>query len=89
MPSEVCSCQSIQFTLDRGGKIDLAWTFWRLYSQSPTLNAVPVIAAALEAARRGVEITLYLDIGFNDAVGPDLSEVCGITRADDSLSVLS
>jgi hypothetical protein len=29
---------------------------------------VPVIEAAMEAIKRGVEVTLYLDIGFNDAV---------------------
>lgn len=37
-------------------------------SQTPTFNAAPVIPAALDAVRRGVEVTLYLDIGFNDAV---------------------
>lgn len=54
--------------------------------QSPTLNAAPVIAATLGAVRRGVEVTLYLDLGYNDAVNPDPSKVC-VTRADNTLSV--
>lgn len=39
-----------------------------VYSQTPTFNATPVVAACLAAVRRGIEVTLYLDIGFNDAV---------------------
>lgn len=83
MRSEVCSCQSIRFILDRGGKFDSA----SLSSQSPTFNAAPAIEAALEAARRGIEITLYLDLGFNDSVGTDLSKICSAARADNMLSV--
>jgi len=49
--------------------------------QSPTLNAAPVVAAALGAVRRGLEVTLYLDLGYNDAVNPDPSKV-RVTRAD-------
>jgi len=49
--------------------------------QSPTLNAAPVIVAALGAVRRGVEVTLYLDLGYNDAVNPDPFKV-RVTRAD-------
>lgn len=37
-----------------------------LFRQSPTLNASPVIPAVLDACRRGIEVTLYLDLGFND-----------------------
>ncbi|KAF8312473.1 hypothetical protein DL93DRAFT_2059854 [Clavulina sp. PMI_390] len=38
-----------------------------VFIQSPTLNAAPVIPAILAACKRGIEVTLYLDIGFNDA----------------------
>ncbi|KZT52557.1 hypothetical protein CALCODRAFT_520622 [Calocera cornea HHB12733] len=34
--------------------------------QTPTFNASPVVAAALAACRRGIEVVLYLDLGFND-----------------------
>jgi hypothetical protein len=34
--------------------------------QTPTFNASPIIAATLNACRRGVQVTLYLDLGFND-----------------------
>ena len=32
-------------------------------SQTPTFNASPVIPAIIDACRRGVECTLYLDLG--------------------------
>lgn len=34
--------------------------------QTPTFNASPVVRAALAACQRGVEVILYLDLGFND-----------------------
>ncbi|EJD06160.1 uncharacterized protein FOMMEDRAFT_104658 [Fomitiporia mediterranea MF3/22] len=37
-----------------------------IFIQSPTFNAAPVIPATLDACRRGVQVTLYLDLGFND-----------------------
>ena len=37
-----------------------------LYSQTPTFNAAPIVSSALAACRRGVQVTLYLDLGFND-----------------------
>jgi hypothetical protein len=36
------------------------------YSQTPTFNASPIVSAVLNACRRGVQVTLYLDLGFND-----------------------
>jgi UDP:flavonoid glycosyltransferase YjiC (YdhE family) len=36
------------------------------YSQTPTFNAKPIIRAALEACRRGIQVTIYVDLGFND-----------------------
>lgn len=52
-----------------GSSTQRVFFFYRsLDSQTPTFNAAPVIPAALDAVRRGVEVTLYLDIGFNDAV---------------------
>ena len=35
-------------------------------SQTPTFNAKPIIAAALDACRRGIQVTIYVDLGFND-----------------------
>ena len=34
-----------------------------VHSQTPTFNASPVIPATLDACRRDVEVTLYLDLG--------------------------
>lgn len=36
------------------------------HSQSPTLNARPIVRAIKQACRRGVEVILLLDLGFND-----------------------
>jgi len=35
-------------------------------SQTPTLNARPIVRAIKQACRRGVEVILLLDLGFND-----------------------
>lgn len=51
---------------------DVAWLAGLKYAQrkvfiqSPTFNAVPVVEGVLNAVRRGVECTLYIDVGFND-----------------------
>lgn len=51
---------------------DIAWLAGLKYAkkkvfiQSPTLNARPVVEGVLKAVRRGVECTLYIDVGFND-----------------------
>ncbi|KAI0317533.1 hypothetical protein OF83DRAFT_1171920 [Amylostereum chailletii] len=51
---------------------DLAWLAAMKYAQknvfiqTPTFNASPMIPATLAACRRGIEVTLYLDLGFND-----------------------
>ena len=37
-----------------------------MFSQSPTLNARPIVRAIKQACRRGVEVILLLDLGFND-----------------------
>lgn len=37
-----------------------------IFIQSPTLNATPIKAAVLSAARRHVRVELWLDLGFND-----------------------
>ncbi|KAG0703755.1 hypothetical protein DFH29DRAFT_914887 [Suillus ampliporus] len=36
------------------------------FIQSPTFNAAPVVEGVLNAVRRGIECTLYIDVGFND-----------------------
>ncbi|RDX54088.1 hypothetical protein OH76DRAFT_1062134 [Lentinus brumalis] len=38
-----------------------------IFIQTPDFNAKPVVEACLEACRRGVECTLYIDLGYNDA----------------------
>ncbi|VDC06870.1 unnamed protein product [Peniophora sp. CBMAI 1063] len=51
---------------------DLAWLSAvrnarkSIFVQTPTFNAAPLIPATLDACRRGVEVTLFLDLGFND-----------------------
>jgi phosphatidylserine/phosphatidylglycerophosphate/cardiolipin synthase-like enzyme len=37
-----------------------------VFIQTPTFNASPIVSSALDACRRGVQVTLYLDLGFND-----------------------
>lgn len=37
-----------------------------IHSQTPTFNASPIVSSVLDACRRGVQVTLYLDLGFND-----------------------
>jgi len=39
----------------------------RVFIQTPTFNAHPIVDATLAAIRRGIEVTLYVDLGFNDA----------------------
>ena len=38
-----------------------------VFIQTPTFNAPPVVEACLAAVRRGIKVTLYLDLGFNDS----------------------
>ncbi|KAF9220887.1 hypothetical protein BS17DRAFT_786130 [Gyrodon lividus] len=51
---------------------DAAWLAGLKYAtknvfiQSPTFNAVPIVEGVLNAVRRGIECTLYIDVGFND-----------------------
>lgn len=44
-------------------------------SQTPTFNAPPVVEAALDAVKRGIEVTIYADLGFNDEVSLVRSEM--------------
>jgi phosphatidylserine/phosphatidylglycerophosphate/cardiolipin synthase-like enzyme len=37
-----------------------------IFIQSPTLNAKPAIDGILSACRRGIQVILWLDLGFND-----------------------
>jgi hypothetical protein len=39
-----------------------------IFIQSPTLNASPAIDGIIDACRRGIIVTLWLDLGFNDLV---------------------
>jgi phosphatidylserine/phosphatidylglycerophosphate/cardiolipin synthase-like enzyme len=38
----------------------------RVLIQTPTLNARPIVRAIKQTCRRGVEVVLLLDLGFND-----------------------
>ncbi|KAK4686642.1 hypothetical protein P7C73_g3482, partial [Tremellales sp. Uapishka_1] len=38
----------------------------KVFVQTPTLNARPIVRAIKQACRRGVEVILLLDLGFND-----------------------
>lgn len=44
----------------------LRWTTANPLSQTPTLNARPIVRAVKQACRRGVSVSLLLDLGFND-----------------------
>ncbi|EJD48647.1 hypothetical protein AURDEDRAFT_136013 [Auricularia subglabra TFB-10046 SS5] len=39
----------------------------KVFIQTPTLNASPIVAAIIEACKRGIEVILWLNLGFNDA----------------------
>lgn len=39
----------------------------KVFIQTPTLNAKPVVRAIIDACTRGIEVELWLDLGFNDA----------------------
>lgn len=38
----------------------------KVFIQTPTFSAAPIVDAVLSAVRRGIEVTLYVDVGFND-----------------------
>ncbi|KAL4898021.1 hypothetical protein BDV59DRAFT_208557 [Aspergillus ambiguus] len=40
---------------------------YSIFIQTPNMNAEPVIQALLEAVRRGITVTCYLCLGYNDA----------------------
>lgn len=44
----------------------LAFAEREVYIQTPTFNAPLVVEGVLEAVRRGVEVTIFADLGFND-----------------------
>ncbi|KIM79061.1 hypothetical protein PILCRDRAFT_823914 [Piloderma croceum F 1598] len=62
---------SIEYT-DVNNPQDTAWLAAlhyaerKVFIQTPTFNAPAVVDATLAAIRKGIEITLFLDLGFND-----------------------
>jgi len=62
---------SIEYT-DVNNPQDTAWLAGlhyaekKVFIQTPTFNAAAVVEATLAAIRKGKEITLFLDLGFND-----------------------
>lgn len=63
MQREASSCKTI-FTSIAQLPSSISFTLSR--SQSPTFNASPVVSACLDACKRDITVTLYLDLGFND-----------------------
>ena len=43
-----------------------------IFIQTPNLNAEPLLPALLEAVRRGVDVSYYVCLGYNDAVRHNL-----------------
>lgn len=42
---------------------------WKLTCrQTPTFSAKPVVAAALDAVRRGILVEIYADLGYDEKV---------------------
>lgn len=39
-----------------------------VFIQSPVCNATPIVAAIADACRRGITVTVYVGLGFNDFV---------------------
>lgn len=37
-----------------------------VFIQTPTFNAKPIVAACIDACRRGIQVTIWVDLGFND-----------------------
>jgi len=38
----------------------------KVFIQTPTFTATPIVQGVTEAVQRGIEVTLYVDVGFND-----------------------
>ena len=49
-------------------------------SQTPTFNASPVVPATIDACRRGVEVTLYLDLGTTSCFSISVSLFSSVLR---------
>lgn len=60
------SASSLQNAQDAAWLAGLKYAQTKVFIQSPTLNAGPVVEGILNAVRRGIECTLYIDVGFND-----------------------
>jgi len=62
---------AIEYT-DVNNPQDMAWLAGfhyaerKVFIQTPTFNAAAVVEATLAAVRRGIEVTLYMDLGYND-----------------------
>jgi basic membrane lipoprotein Med (substrate-binding protein (PBP1-ABC) superfamily) len=60
------SASGLQNAQDAAWLAGLKYAQTKVFIQSPTLNAGPVVEGILNAVRRGIECTLYIDVGFND-----------------------
>lgn len=55
--------------VDEWGVIELIRKRWQADPrQTPTFSAKPVVAAALDAVRRGVLVEIYADLGYDEKV---------------------
>ncbi|KAG2066327.1 hypothetical protein BDR04DRAFT_1106891 [Suillus decipiens] len=57
---------SLHNTQDAAWLAGLKYAQRKVFVQSPTLNAAPVVEGILNAVRRGIQCILYIDVGFND-----------------------
>ncbi len=53
----------------------------KVFIQTPTFNARPLVRAVKHACRRGVEVILFLDLGFNDMAESIMFQVSSGARA--------
>ncbi|KAF8901340.1 hypothetical protein CPB84DRAFT_1708437 [Gymnopilus junonius] len=62
---------AIEYT-DVNNPQDMAWLAGlhyakeKVFIQTPTFNAAAVVEATLAAVRKGIEVTLYVNLGYND-----------------------
>ena len=55
-----------------------------MFIQTPNLNAEPLQPAIIEAVRRGIDVTYYVCLGYNDAVRPERNQILEMKSFTDS-----
>lgn len=64
MLKRVSSCECLVLSFCEAGLTSVVVDY--LVRQTPTFNAKPIVAACVDACRRGIQVTIYVDLGFND-----------------------